>query len=78
MPRQWELHQDAVHLWIGVELLDRVYELLLRHALVKLAVYGEKATLVGCLLLHAHVGRRVGSLSDEDDRQTGCDAMLTQ
>mmetsp|Transcript_23016 Transcript_23016/g.58615 ORF Transcript_23016/g.58615 Transcript_23016/m.58615 type:complete len:304 (+) Transcript_23016:212-1123(+) len=57
VPGQWQLDEDRVNLWVGVELADSVNELLLRDSLVEAAIDGEEAALSGRLLLHSHVRR---------------------
>ena len=75
VPRQRQLHEDAVDKRVGVELADGIDELFRAHALLEDAVDGMEANLGSRALFHAHEGLRVGAIAHKHDRQSGHDAV---
>jgi hypothetical protein len=73
-----ELHEDAVHLLVGVQLLDERDELVLRDARVEVVVPRLDADLGHGLALAAHVDLRGGVVTHEDRREAGRDPLVAE
>ena len=72
--RQRQLHQDAVHRRIGVELPDQRQHLALRRVLGKLVIERAHAGFDRLLRLVAHIDGAGRILADQHDREAGHDA----
>lgn len=64
-----QLHQDAVHVLIGVERLHQAEHLLLRCCCWQLGAEERNAHLLASQALHVHVGLRVLALAHNDHCQ---------
>ncbi len=70
-----ELHQDAVHRLVGVQLADKVQEVLLRNVCRQVMADGVHAHLFALLALALHIDAAGGILADQHHRQPGLQAV---
>ena len=73
--RQWQLHQDAVHGGIGVELTDKAKELVGAGRGRQMKIKRLHADFDDSARLAAHVGFARRIFADQDHRQAGNETM---